>query len=151
MTPAILVLFSVLSVHSAPARDASAQKIWMNDDVEWLRANAPISVIGSLTVVAPAAPNGPYVAELDPDVYRKEIDARQAQIDAANAQIRSISDIRRTGVGISGTFPLDRESAGITPEATIQILQDRNKELAAEIDSLQELARHNSIPPGAIR
>ena len=48
-------------------------------------------------------------------------------------------------------IPLDRQDVGLTPESTIQILQAQSEELTAKVDDLQELARRNYIPPGAIR
>lgn len=161
MAPAILVLLSVLSLHPAARRDSSVQKTWTNDDIESLRVNAPISIFtppATLPLAAvpakvntPVAVKPPYVKELDPDWYATEIDLMQTEIAASHTVVQRIEDIRKSGAGISNVIPLDREDVGLTPESTIQILQTQSKELAEKVDELQELARRNYIPPGAIR
>ena len=40
---------------------------------------------------------------------------------------------------------------GITPEAAIDILQQRVNEAQTELAELEDLARQNDIPPGALR
>jgi hypothetical protein len=161
MAPAILVLLSVLSLHPAARRDSSVQKTWTNDDIDALRANAPISVFNPPAMIqivavparanAPVAVKPPYIKELDADWYATEIGAVQTEIAASSAIVQRIEDIRKSGAGISNVIPLDREDVGLTPESTIQILQAQSKQLTAKVDDLQELARRNDIPPGAIR
>lgn len=162
MTPAILVLFSVLSLHPAARRDSSVQKTWTNDDIESLRETAPISVFNPTSAVqfatipatlgAPAvAPKPPIMKELDPDWYSAQMEVLQTEMAASAAVVQRIEEIRKSGVGISGVIPLDREDVGLTPESTVQILQTLNKALGEQVDTLQELARRNDIPPGVVR
>lgn len=162
MAPSILVLLSILSLHPAARRDSSVQKTWTNDDIESLRETAPISVFNPASAVqfaatpatlsAPAiAPKPPIIKELDPYWYSTQIDVLQTEMAASAAVVNRIEDIRKSGVGISGVIPLDREDVGLTPESTVQILQTQNKALGEQVDNLQELARRNDIPPGVIR
>ena len=67
MSPAVLlVLFLILPnpravTHAAPApvhpalRSADTQRVWSNDDVNFLRENAPISIIGVVLPPSPAS------------------------------------------------------------------------------------------------
>ena len=55
--------------------------------------------------------------------------------------------LRRTTGGIS----LDAGDIGITPEAGIEILQQRVNETQTELDALQDLARRQGIAPGTLR
>lgn len=154
MAPAILVFLAVLSLHPAARRDSSAQKTWTNDDIDSLRANAPISVFSTPATLAASQPtvaNPTYVKELDSNWYAKQIGAIQLQMAESNATIRKIQGIRKSGVGISNVIPLDREDVGLSPEFTVQILQSQNHARKADLDTLEELARHNSIPPGEIQ
>ena len=160
MTPSLVVLLAVISAHPAapmahslaPRQESVAPKVWTNDELPWLQANVPISTfraeagVPTVTVV----PNGPYVKELDPDWYRAQITARQDVIAAAAAKIRSLQLARESGAGASGTIPLE---AGMTidADATILNLQNQVTAMKAEISSLEDLARQNSIAPGAIR
>ena len=160
MVPAILVFLAVMSMHPAAKRDSSVQKTWTNDDIDSLRAIAPISVFSlpaapqasaTAPAAAPVVVNPPYVKELDSDWYAKQIGAIQTQITASSAVIRKVEDIRKSGVGISNVVPLDREDVGLSPEATVQILQSQNQARKADVDTLEELARRNDIPPGEIQ
>jgi hypothetical protein len=45
----------------------------------------------------------------------------------------------------------DQGDIGITPDAGVEILQRRVQETQSEIDALEDLARHNGIPPGTLR
>lgn len=157
MAPFTLVLLAILSAHPLPAHvahasDTSPQKTWINDDIPWLEANAPISVFHPVVAAepVPAAASGPYAKELDPDWYRKEIATRLSAIDADNIQIRALQTARVSGAGLSGAISLAAPMS-IDADATILALQSQVKALNAEISSLQDLARQNSIAPGAIR
>ena len=52
---------------------------------------------------------------------------------------------------MTGGINLDDGDIGITPEAGIEILQQRVNETERELDALEDLARRNDIPPGALR
>ena len=83
--------------------------------------------------------------EQDPDWYAREIEKRREQIDQIDSQIQEIQQTRATGEGISGAIALDKTAPGITPEATIEVLQDQKSHLEAEISGLQDLAQSNYI------
>lgn len=146
---------------TSPRLDAAEQKIWTNDDIPLLRQLAPISIIGDRSSVQAsvrealsteaAAANQPYVKELDPRWYAEQRQTLQAQIDADQEQIRQVQQIRQTGDGITNAIPLDTEAAGLTPEATVEILQEQVAQLEAQIDDLQDLARRNGIEPAVVR
>ena len=89
--------------------------------------------------------------EQDPSWYAQRIESRREQIDQLDNQIHEIQQIRATGEGISGAIPLDKTAAGITPEATIEVLQGQKGQLEAEIDNLQDLAQSNGIERDAWR
>lgn len=152
---------TTLKTNTSPRLDAAEQKTWTNDDSPLLRQSAPISIIGNRSAVqanvreAPsteaAATNQPYVKELDPPWYAEQRQALQAQIDADQEQIREVQEIRQTGDGITGAIPLDKEAPGLSPEATVEILQDEVAQLEAQIDDLQDLARRNGTDPAVAR
>ena len=93
----------------------------------------------------------PYVKELDPRWYAQQRDTLQTRIDADQEQIREIQQIEQTGDGISGAIPLDKNAPGLTPYATVEILQNQIAQTETQIDDLQDLARRNGIPPAAVR
>jgi hypothetical protein len=168
--PLILVAISFLipqpakpgtTVRAVRGADTAAQKVWTNEDVPLLREMAPISIFsGSRNPhageaetpnLAPGLPPQPYVKELDPRWYAQQRQTLQARIDADQQQIRDIQQIQQTGDGISGAIPLDKNAPGITPYATVEILQKQIAQIEAQIDDLQDLARRHGIPAVAVR
>ncbi|MGB8838233.1 MAG: hypothetical protein WCC67_15905, partial [Candidatus Acidiferrales bacterium] len=75
----------------------------------------------------------------------------QARIDADEDLIRHILEIRIAGDGITDAIPLDKDDPGLTPEATVEILQNEVAQLRAQIDELQDMARQNGIPAAVVR
>jgi hypothetical protein len=159
---------------ATPAKAAAASKVWTNDDLQALESTGEISIVGqpeAMPTIAPAAspqtpgaaastttpaqtalaPAAPYVKEQDPNWYAQVIDSRRDQIDQIDSQIQEIQQIRATGEGISDAIPLDKTAPGITPEATIEVLQDQKSQLESDIDGMQDLAQSNSIERDAWR
>jgi hypothetical protein len=168
--PLILVAISFLVPQpSKPASaagvlrgaDTAAPKVWTNEEIPLLREIAPISTfsasassqanLAEAPSVAAVASRQPYVKELDPDWYAQQRDTLQAQIDANQEQVRDIQQIQQTGDGISNAIPLDKNAPGLTPYATVEILQNHIAQVESQIGDLQDLARRNGIPPAAVR
>lgn len=168
---AVLVLLSLISLGSVAGPPASSsrlrakaavtERVWSNDDIPYLRQNAPISTFGA---IAPATlrlgvgqpgqsqlPNVPYEKERDPAWYQAQIDERRAQIDDIEAELAHIAFVEQGGQGISGVFPLTGSNPGILLPGTIYVLQQQDLELRDEIADLQDLARVNQIPRFAWR
>jgi len=152
---------AALKTRNSLRMDAAEQKVWTNDDIPLLREMAPISIFSTgasaqarAAETFSAAANAltqPYVKELDPRWYAQQRDTLQTRIDADQEQIREIQQIEQTGDGISGAIPLDKNAPGLTPYATVEILQNQIAQTETQIDDLQDLARRNGIPPAAVR
>ena len=140
-------------------------KVWSNDDIQFLRENAPISLFNPASTQEPAASatpnqaaplrrsyvNDPYVKEQDPDWYAGEISDRREELDSVDTQLQQIANTVKTGEGFSDAFPLYKSSPGILLPGTIQVLQEADREVRSEIDDLQDLGRYNGLPPGVTR
>ncbi|HWY08467.1 MAG TPA: hypothetical protein VNY24_16515 [Candidatus Acidoferrales bacterium] len=130
--------------------------VWANEDLEKLHALGLISIVGRVDEDRPASASVPeaYVRTQDPEWYatqatklHSELEDRQAQLREYRLALDDARSLRETAGGVS----LDDGDAGITPEAGIEFLQQRVNETQAELDALEDLARHNGIPPGALR
>jgi hypothetical protein len=96
----------------------------------------------------------PYVKTHDPEWYaaeaaklRDQLEHRQAELHGYRQALEDAQSLRNTTGGIN----LDEGDMGITPEAGIEILRQRAKETQMELAALDDLARRNGIPPGALR
>ena len=154
----LLAMFSSTPVTARAARDVPTEKVWTNQDLRALRATSPISIIGRIPRAEAEEPGiayqpyvKEYVKEKDADWYADRIEDLRQTIADADAEIETVEEIRKTGEGITGGVPLAARSVGITPEATVEILEGEKSAVAEEIEGLQDEARENEIPAGAWR
>lgn len=130
--------------------------VWTNDDVEKLRGRSLISIVGQTDEERPisASMPGPYMKTQDPEWYAAEAARLRDELEGRRAQLREYQqalDDARSLKKTTGGIDFDEGDAGITPEAGIEILEQRVSEAQTEFDALEDLARHNGIPPGTLR
>jgi hypothetical protein len=156
-----LVLVSVaipLRAANGPHAGTDTQNtvVWTNDDLEKLRARDLISIVGRSNEEDPTSASAPeqYVGTKDPEWYadqaaqlREEFEFRRAQLGEFRQALEDAQSLRKTTGGIN----LDEGDIGITPQAGIEILQQRVNETQTDLDELEDLARRNGIPPGVLR
>ena len=169
-------LIFALTSHAAekprPAQGNQNQpkKIWTADDLDQLRSRGLISIVGPETgqvaqqetkeVAGQSATTPPessrpvYVSRLDdPDWYaekaadlKAELDDRAAALQQQQAALALAAD-RITQPGLA----LDKPTAGVTPEAGIEVLEAQVQEVQSQLDELSDMARRNNIAPGVLR
>ena len=168
-----LVVLSLISLGSVAAPRAAAprahvshaalaERVWSNDDINYLRQHAPVSVIGAVAAFsglasAPSASSqhaalqAPYVKEDDPEWYAREIDLRRAAIAGIEARLAHIASVEEGGQGISNAFPLTGTNPGILLPGTVYVLEQQDFAWRSEIADLQDLAQSREIPRAAWR
>jgi hypothetical protein len=160
---AISVTLSTLAIPLRAANKPRAGRmekttvVWTNEDLERLRAPGLISVVGqpaTLEDTNPAAMPSTYVTTQDSEWYaeeaaalRGELERRQARLNEYRRALEDARSLKETTGGIN----LDEGDIGITPEASIEILQQRVEETQSKLDALEDLARRNDIEPGTLR
>jgi hypothetical protein len=137
-------------------RDSQNPVVWTNDDLEKLHALGLISIVGRTDEERPTSESAPapYVSTQGPEWYaeqaaklRDELERRRAQLREYRLALEDARSLRETTLGIN----LDEGDVAITPQAGIEILQQRLSEVQTEIGALEDLARRNDIPPGTLR
>jgi len=130
--------------------------VWTNDDLERLRLLGLICIVGRTNEETPksASQPQPYVKTQDPEWYaeqaarlRDELERRRAQLGGYRQAMEDAKSLK----AMTGGVNLDESDISITPEAGIEILQQRVSETQMELDALEDLARRNDIPPGTLR
>jgi prefoldin subunit 5 len=90
----------------------------------------------------------------DPQWYAEQATKLRDELERGKAQLagyrRAIEDVESLKA-MTGGIDLDEGDVDITPEAGIEILQQRVNEAQAELAALEDLARRNDIPPGTLR
>jgi hypothetical protein len=134
-------------------KSEGANAVWTNSDLERIQTKSLISVVGQVPGEAAAAPSL-YVRTQDPEWYAEQASKLRAELESREAELQNyrqgIEDARNLKA-MTGGINLDRGDIGITPEAGIEILQRRVHEIHSELDALEDIARHNGIPPGTLR
>ena len=136
--------------------DNQNTRVWTYDDLQRLHDLGLISIVGQINeeTPKPASPPQPYVKTLDPEWYAEQAANLRAELERRKAELggyrQAIEDARSLKT-MTGGINLEEGDIGITPEAGIEILQQRVSEAQAEFDALEDLARRNDIPPAAVR
>jgi hypothetical protein len=156
-----LALFpAVRSSHAAPSPRARLSDqgavVWTNEDLEKLRGLGLISIVGQAleeTEANVAAPS-PYVRTKDPQWYPEQASKLRAELESTESELQRYRQAVSNADSLqamTGGINLEYGDLGITPEAGIEFLQQRQSEIQSQLDALEELARHNDIAPGILR
>jgi hypothetical protein len=136
--------------------DGHKPAVWTNDDLARLHGLGLVSIVGRQNDEMPAARPSParYVRTQDPEWYaqqaarlRDELEYRRAELREYQQAIDDARNLRET----TGAIDLVGKDFAITPEAGIEILQQRVADEQAKLDDLEDLARRNDIEPGTLR
>ena len=156
-----LGLFSIAITSCAADRQRSESDtqhavVWTNDELQKLHDLGLISIVGTRNEGMPESTSlrQPYVKTQDPGWYaaeaaklRNRLEHREAELSRYQQALEDAQSLRNTTGGIN----LDEGDIAITPEAGIEILRQRATDTQTELDALDDLARRNGIPPGALR
>jgi hypothetical protein len=160
--PLVLVALTAGPLPRAAAKPhavspSEANPTWTNGDLARL-AGIP----GLISVVGQDVEKD--VSNVDPPTSQQTTEKAQWYADRAaslNAKleldkarlgdfVQALDDARELKSTTGGVI-FSEEHIGITPEATIDILQSRVSETQHKLDALANLARQNDIPPGILR
>ena|SRR5215469_8433926 len=137
------------------ARNRRNSTVWTNDDLEKLHDLGLISIVGRTDKERSASEPAlvPYAITHDRQWYAEQSAKLHAELERRETQLRqyrqALEDAR--SLRATGGINLSEDDIAITPEAAIEILQRRVREEEAKLDALEDLARRNGVPPGALR
>jgi hypothetical protein len=139
-------------------------RTWTNERLELLHERGLISEFSQLPearsevagqiLLEESNPFRVYDRLRDPRWYAEQVAALRAKIQALEtelaryqAELQYVRDLKTMEAGLA----LSQDTIGITPEAGIEVRKTLLHNLRSQLDELQELARHNDIPPGIVR
>ncbi len=154
---AMSMTLSTLAIKPRAGKMERTVVVWTNQDLKRLRSQGLISIVGQPATVentTPAALPPPYVMTQDSEWYaeqaanlRGELELRQTRLTEYRRALEDARSLREMTGGIN----LDEGDLGITPEASIEILERRVEEVRTELDALEDLAHRHNILPGTLR
>ncbi len=138
------------------------KKVWTNDNIDELHGG--VSVVGGGSAPAPAGTSGngsnttgthtgqqPLPKEKDPDWYKKQLAPLYTKLDQLSAALANAQSAVSGDTRGSATVSMDATGNAATPQQQLAALQQQQQQVQAQIDNLEDLARHNGIEPGALR
>jgi hypothetical protein len=128
---------------AAPLPNAKPAKVWT------LRNNHSVSVVGNHTPQKVSATTKRYSQEKDPAWYRKQLQPLQAEIEKYDGQIAKLNAFL-SGDHVSDP-PDPHHMRGLTPQEQVKQLEEKRAKDVEKLNDLMDRARHNDIPPGALR
>jgi len=160
-TALTLGLISVaIPLHAAERPHAGTDRqnrvVWIKEDLDKLHALGLISIVGREDDERPASAPvpRPYLRTQDPEWYTRQAARLRDGLEYRQSQLReyrqALDDARSLAKSTGGMDLVD-EYFAVTPEAGIDILQQRVNEAQSELDDLEDLARRNDIEPGTLR
>jgi hypothetical protein len=141
--------------HADRARDAN--RTWTNNDLKQLsKVPCLISIVGQPTSEAQQDLGAPAPRAITEETawYAAQADSLNARLADEQASLREFTkalDDAQELKSMGGGINLAEDDIGITPEAALDILRDRVRETQSDLEALEDLARHNDIPPGILR
>jgi hypothetical protein len=136
--------------------DGQNAVVWTNDDLARLHGLGLISIVGRVNDETSKSESLPQsdVNTQDPSWYdgqaarlRDELGRSRTELDRYSQAIEAARSLETMTGGIN----LNDGDIGITPEAGIEILQQRVSETQTQLDALEDLARRNDMQPGTLR
>jgi hypothetical protein len=136
------------------------KKVWTNDEISSAGGAGAISVVGNEN------PKGAKTGRVDRSTtengtsstqerqiatYRDRLRQLRAQMDAADKKISDLRNFKAENTSPAGGINM-KQGYSMTPvEDQVKQLEEKKKQLQAQIDDLEDRARKNGIEPGQLR
>lgn len=134
---------------SASADAKKPKKVWTNENLSGVQG--PVSVVGDSKNKPSAAPpktvNAQYVASV-----RKRLEKLRKQVDDVDKQLLDLKNFSEGDSSANASGIKLHKSYNREPiEEQIRVLQEKKKDLQAQIDELLDEARKKGVEPGQLR
>jgi hypothetical protein len=140
------------------ARTAAARKpkkVWTNDEIGSAGGPGGISVVGN-SPPQPARPASHAGAssslpERQIGSYRDRLRKLNGQLEATDKQISDLRNFKAENTGASGGININHHYSMTPVEDQVKALEEKKKQLLAQIDAVEDQARKSGVEPGQLR
>jgi len=134
---------------AAPLANAKSAKVWTNEEIDTLRNDHGVSVVGNRTPQNVSATSKAKSQEKDPAWYRNQLQPLRAEIDKLDPQIARFKAFL-SGENISDPSTMHRQLIP-SPKDQLKQMEAKRQADAAKIDDLLDRARHNGVEASALQ
>ena len=151
----------------APADQGSAEgarkkpkKVWTNDEISKVGGDGSISVVGkeadsnakgSSKGNSSKSTRASSAKENQPGSYRSRLRQLHNQLETTEKQISDLRNFNGESTGTSGGVDMNRGYSRTSVEDQIKILEEKKKQIQAQIGDIEDEARKDGIEPGDLR
>jgi hypothetical protein len=144
---------------SAESGKKKPKKVWTNDEISKVGGEGSISVVGNADANAKGSPKGnpskstraSSAKENQPGSYRSRLRQLHNQLETTEKQISDLRNFNGESTGASGGVDMNRGYSRTSVEDQIKILEEKKKQIQAQIGDIEDEARKDGIEPGDLR
>jgi hypothetical protein len=144
-----------------PAEKAKTKpkKVWTNDEVSNVGGDGAISVVGktgggdsnpSLNNFQKTAP-GSSARDKQAAAYRDRLHQLNNQLETVNKKIFELRNFKADNTSPSGGINMHHRYDMTPIEDQVKELEEKKKQIQAQIDAIEDQARKNGFQPGQLR
>jgi hypothetical protein len=154
------------AIASPQPKPDQEKKVWTNDDfapaapqsvkatvAEPAQTTGVLPIISQQHVPAPLEnrmPSAPINPEQDPRWYSQQAISFESELANIETKEQKLRGFRATGKGLPTGLNIYAPCEGITTDHFIAQLDARRQDIVQQMDSLEDTARHNDLPPGIL-
>ncbi len=126
------------------------KRVWTNDELSNLN-KMDISVVGSAVPARKSNSTPRTQASSLAGRYRETLRRLRADLDLLDKRITALRNFKADNPSPSGGIKITGYYSTVPIPEQINQLEAKRKQVQAQIDALEDEARHNGIPPGELR
>ena len=148
---------------SAPTTTEKARtkprKVWTNDEISNVGGDRAISVVGkagggdsnpppdNFQKTAP----GPGARDKQAATYRERLHQLNNEMEATDKKISQLRNFKADNTSASGGINMNHGYSMTPVEDQVKQLEEKKKQIQAQIDAVEDQARKNGFEPGQLR
>jgi hypothetical protein len=135
------------------------KKVWTNDEISGVGGDGAISVVGTPGGGDTNPPSnnfqknasGPAAREKQAAAYRDRLHQLNNQLETIDKKISQLRNFKADNTSPSGGINITHRYSMTPVEEQIKELEEKKKQIQAQIDAVEDLARKNGFEPGQLR
>ncbi len=136
------------------------KKVWTNDEISTVGGPGGISVVGNANDANATRPDTPHhpgtkgtaaLQQRQIAIYRDQLRQLNNQLEATDKQISELRNFKATNTSASGGINMNRRYSMTPVEDQVKNLEDKKKQLQAQISAVEDQARKEGVEPGLLR
>ena len=134
------------------------RKVWTNDEISNVGGDRAISVVGKAggdsnppsDIFQKTAP-GPGARDKHAVTYRERLHQLNNELEATDKKISQLRNFKADNTSASGGINMNHGYSMTPVEDQVKQLEEKKKQIQAQIDAVEDQARKNGFEPGQLR